>query len=152
MARKGTQVINSTTMAVLAIFVAATLAAMSLNLMHIHKVTLEEDITKIVSNRVASGVYGVDAYPSGKLEMDLDSTYRITEAENGEAVNVSITSSTEISNAVYQLVDVQSSSGSYSVSELYTSSDLVFENEDIRANSICIEKENDEIRLSGGSC
>jgi len=53
--RKGTQVINSSTMAVLAILVAATLSGSALNLMDLHKITLEEDITKIVSNRVASG-------------------------------------------------------------------------------------------------
>lgn|GEM_PF-674492 len=151
MSRKGTQVINSSTMAVLAILVAATLSGSALNLMDLHKITLEEDITKIVSNRVASGVYGLDSYSNGSLEMDLDSKYRVVPAEEGEAVNVSLDSSTEISSVVYELVGSQSDSSTYSISRFDVDSNVVFE-EDISAEIICAEKGSNEIQISGGEC
>jgi len=138
-------------MAVLAILVAATLLGSALNLMDLHKITLEEDITKIVSNRVASGVYGLDSYSNGSLEMDLDSKYRVVPAEEGEAVNVSLDSSTEISSVVYELVGSQSDSSTYSISRFDVDSNVVFE-EDISAEIICAEKGSNEIQISGGEC
>ena len=151
MARKGTQVVNSTTMGVLAILVAAVLSGSALNLMDLHKITLEDDITKIVSNRVASGVYGLDSYSNGSLEMDLDSTYRVVPAESGEAVNVSLVASTEISSTVYELIESQSDSKTYSISQFYVGSNVVFE-DDIENDIICAEKQDNQIQVSGGGC
>ena len=148
--RKGVEVTNVTTMAILAITVAGLTIAGSSNMVSMYEVGLEDEVTKMVSARVASGVHAIDSYPRGKLEMNLRTEYKIEPAENGEAVNVSSGGYTDEPDAVFEVIGREPQSRASSVNSFYSDAEVNFES--FTASNICVTKKEDAINLKGGEC